>query len=242
MSVLACGGQATESTTPLPAFRSRCSSGSDVAVHRIQVSVSNTTDTLLHITDLRLDSCSFEPSAPVKVDTTLDGRRGPTSRSRTAPVCCNATAIPARWSSRWTIIATVAMAVGDARAKDVRFLHPGHRRPAGLAREVRSAGSTSSSRRPRSPSAQSSARKGDPSASCRHRHPPGDDRRHRRHDPLRAGTGEEETRRGPGPRDVRRSPSRSGPPAAIPARLRRGQAGPTCSRSGGTPRAGRPIG
>ncbi|WP_157518420.1 hypothetical protein [Herbidospora mongoliensis] len=121
MSVLACGGQATESTAPptgvsvaLQQWRS------DVAVHRIQVSVTNTSTTPLRITDLRLDSGSFEPSAPVKVDTTL----GMTPRTD-FPITygrarCDATAIPPVKPT--DVVAT--MAVGDAPAKEVRFPIP----------------------------------------------------------------------------------------------------------------------
>ncbi|GAB1817515.1 hypothetical protein [Herbidospora sp. RD11066] len=121
MSVLACGGQATESATPptgvsvaLQQWRS------DVAVHRIQVSVSNSGTTPLHISDLRLDSGSFEASAPVKVDTTL----GTTPRTD-FPITygkarCEATAIPPVKPT--SIVATIA--VGDAQPKEFRFPIP----------------------------------------------------------------------------------------------------------------------
>ncbi len=121
MSVLACGGQATESTTPptgvsvaLQQWRS------DVAAHRIQVSVTNAGDTPLHIADLRLDSGSFEPSAPVKVDTTL-GRTPRTDFPITyGRARCDATAIPP--VRRTDIVATVA--VGGAPPREVRFPIP----------------------------------------------------------------------------------------------------------------------
>ncbi len=121
MSALACGGQATESTAPptgvsvaLQQWRS------DVAVHRIQVSVTNAAATPLHITDLRLDSGSFEPAAPVRVDTTL-----PTTPRTDFPITygkarCDAAAIPPVKPT--DVVAT--MAVGDAPAKEVRFPIP----------------------------------------------------------------------------------------------------------------------
>ncbi|WP_062432228.1 hypothetical protein [Herbidospora daliensis] len=93
---------------------------SDVAVHRVQVSVTNTAETPLRIIDLRLDSGSFEPAAPVRVDTTL-----PKTPRTDFPItygrarCDDDTIPPVKPTD---VVAT--MAVGDAPAKEVRFPIP----------------------------------------------------------------------------------------------------------------------